>query len=157
TGQLGRVMARTLAQCGADIVIHYHSNETKARELAQEIEAIGRRTMMVQADITNADSVAQMKQTINGEFGNIDVLVANAVSQYEWKPILEQPLEDYIDQFETCVLQSVLLFKAFVPDMKEQRYGRIVGINTECSIQCFPGQSAYVAGKRGMDGLYRIL
>lgn len=65
--------------------------------------------------------------------------------------------DDYIDQFETCVLQSVMLFKAFVPDMKERRYGRIVGINTECSIQCFPGQSAYVAGKRGMDGLYRIL
>ncbi|MNN07356.1 3-oxoacyl-[acyl-carrier-protein] reductase FabG [compost metagenome] len=47
--------------------------------------------------------------------------------------------------------------KAFVPYMIEQQGGRIVAINTECSMQNFPTQSAYVAGKRGMDGVYRVL
>jgi 3-oxoacyl-[acyl-carrier protein] reductase len=47
--------------------------------------------------------------------------------------------------------------KAFVPAMKEQRFGRIIGINTECAMQMFPNQSAYVSGKRGMDGVYRVL
>ena len=157
TGQLGRVMARTLAGCGADLVIHYHHNEAKAVQLKQEIEALGRRALIVQGDITSAASVADMQQHIDSSFGRIDILVANAVSQYQWTSVLEQPIEDYVDQFEACVLQSVLLFKAFVPKMIENRYGRIVGINTECSIQCFPTQSAYVAGKRGMDGIYRIM
>ena len=47
--------------------------------------------------------------------------------------------------------------KAFVPAMVEKGWGRFIGINTECSIQCFPGQSAYVSGKRGMDGVLRVL
>jgi 3-oxoacyl-[acyl-carrier protein] reductase len=143
TGQLGRAMARTLAGCGADVVIHYLSNETKALELQQEIQAMGRKALIAQADITDLTSMME--------------IVANAVSQYNWTSILEQSPEDYLEQFQTCVMQSVLLTKAFVPQMIENKYGRIIGINTECSLQNFPNQSAYVAGKRGMDGLYRIL
>jgi len=41
--------------------------------------------------------------------------------------------------------------------MIERKWGRFVGINTECAMQNFPTQSAYVAGKRGMDGIYRVL
>jgi 3-oxoacyl-[acyl-carrier protein] reductase len=157
TGQLGRVMARTLASCGADIVIHYLQNETKARELQQDIQATGRKAFIVQADVTNLDSVMAMKSSVFEEFGTLDVMVANAVSQYNWTSILEQSPQDYLDQFQSCVMQSILLTKAFVPQMIANSYGRIIGINTECSMQNFPTQSAYVAGKRGMDGIYRVL
>lgn len=157
TGQLGRVMVRSLASCGADVVIHYRNNASKAQELADEIQSTGRRALVVQADVTNAESVTQLKAQVMDHFGKLDILVANAVSQYKWTSILEQPTEDYLDQFQTCVMQSVLLTKAFVPQMIERKHGRIIGINTECSMQMFPNQSAYVAGKRGMDGLYRIL
>ncbi|TXK74704.1 SDR family NAD(P)-dependent oxidoreductase [Paenibacillus sp. N3.4] len=157
TGQLGRVMALTLARCGADIVIHYIRNEAKAVELALEIEKLGCRAMIVQADITKADEIAAMKERAITLTGAVDIVVANAVVQYEWTSVLEQPIEDYISQFESCVLQSVYLAKTFVPDMVSRKKGRIIGINTECSMQNFPTQSAYVAGKRGMDGLYRVL
>ncbi|RYZ77935.1 MAG: SDR family NAD(P)-dependent oxidoreductase, partial [Proteobacteria bacterium] len=43
TGELGRVLARTLANCGADVAIHYYSSESKAQNLRAEIEALGRR------------------------------------------------------------------------------------------------------------------
>lgn len=157
TGQLGRVMARTLAACGADMVIHYHKNEAKAGELQKEIQSLGRKAIIVQADITDEQSIMNMKNTIFAQFETLDVLVANAVSQYKWTTILEQSPGDYMDQFQSCVMQNVLLFKAFVPRMIDNRYGRIVGINTECSMQNNPSQSAYVAGKRGMDGVYRVL
>ncbi|WP_309118168.1 SDR family oxidoreductase [Paenibacillus sp.] len=158
TGQLGRVMARTLGNCGADIVIHYHSNEEKAAQLQHEIEALGRTAFAVQADITDFASVLRMKDEIaNATIGSVDIVVANAVVQYQWTTVLEQPLEDYASQFGSCVLQSVHLAKAFVPGMIANKYGRMIGINTECAMQNFPGQSAYVAGKRGMDGIYRVL
>lgn len=157
TGQLGRVMARTLAACGAQTVIHYNRNETMARQLREEMGAAGGEAMIVQADITNADSIAAMKAAVLERFGKLDILVANAVSQYKWTTVLEQPAEDYLDQFQSCVMQNVLLAKAFVPQMIERKYGRIVGINTECAMQTFARQSAYAAGKRGMDGLYRVL
>ncbi|MCY9668549.1 SDR family oxidoreductase [Paenibacillus alginolyticus] len=157
SGQLGRVMARTLALCGADIVIHYIQNESKAAELQAEIEGIGRRAVIVQADVTKAEEVAAMKERALGLTGAVDIVVANAVVQYNWTSVLDQPIEDYISQFESCVLQSVLLAKAFIPDMVKRKKGRIIGINTECSMQNFPSQSAYVSGKRGMDGVYRVL
>lgn len=157
TGQLGRVMARTLAECGANIIVHYHGNEAKANGLKQEMESMGRRSMTVRADITQFDDVLNMKDRVLEQFENVDIVIANAVIQYEWKSILEQPLEDYASQIDTCVMQSVYLAKAFVPSMIDRKAGRFIGINTECSMQNAPGQSAYVAGKRGMDGVYRVL
>ncbi|MCC3376882.1 SDR family NAD(P)-dependent oxidoreductase [Cohnella sp. REN36] len=157
TGQLGRVMARTLAQCGADLVLHYKGNEAKANELREEIRALGREAVTAQADVTSLDSVQAMQARVAAERGPVDIVVANAVVQYQWTTILEQPVSDYVSQFESCVLQSVHLGKAFVPDMIARGRGRMIGINTECVMQNFPTQSAYVAGKRGMDGIYRIL
>jgi 3-oxoacyl-[acyl-carrier protein] reductase len=157
TGDLGRVMVRTLARCGANVVIHYLKNETKALELQEDIKSIGRKAITVQADITDFKSIMDMKGIILNSFRTLDIMVANAVIQYNWVSILEQQPEDYLSQFNSCVMQSVYLSKAFVPQMIERNYGRIIGINTECSMQNFPGQSAYTAGKRGMDGIYRVL
>lgn len=157
TGQLGRVMARTLAKCGANIAIHYRSNEAQALQLQDEIQSYGRRATIVHADITNLDSIVSMKNKIEEQLGTVDIVVANAVVQYKWTSILEQAPEDYASQFDSCVMQSVYLAKAFAPSMIERKWGRFVGINTECVMQNFPTQSAYVSGKRGMDGIYRIL
>jgi 3-oxoacyl-[acyl-carrier protein] reductase len=51
----------------------------------------------------------------------------------------------------------VHMAQAFVPAMVRQRWGRVIAINTECAMQMFPTQSAYVGGKRGMDGVLRVL
>jgi len=157
-GQLGRAMVRTLAECGADVAIHYRSSAAKAEELAAELEGIGRRALAVRADVTDEASVYAMRDAVGRHFGQLPhIVVANAVEQYTWTSVLEQPAEDYESQFHSCVMQSVYLAKAFVPAMIERKGGRVIGINTECSIQSFPTQSAYVAGKRGMDGVYRVL
>lgn len=157
TGDLGRVMARTLAQCGANIVIHYHSNEAKAKQLQQELEQFQVKAVIVKADITKQEQVGRMGQWVKDQLGNVHIVVANAVIQYQWTSILEQAAEDYQSQFDSCVMQSVYLAKTFIPGMKELGEGRFIGINTECAMQNAPTQSAYVAGKRGMDGVYRVL
>lgn len=157
TGELGRVMTRSLAQCGADVAIHYRSNEAQALQLKEEVEALGRRAVIVYGDVTNLEAIQEMKFVIERELGPVNIVVANAVAQYQWTSILEQAPEDYESQFDSCVMQSVYLAKTFAPAMIEAKWGRFIGINTECSMQNFPTQSAYVAGKRGMDGIYRIL
>jgi 3-oxoacyl-[acyl-carrier protein] reductase len=157
SGQLGRVMVKTLASCGADVAIHFHYNRTKAEELQREIETMGRRAVVAQADIANRDEVFQMRDRVLGELGAPNIIVTNAVSQYDWTTVLEQSLEDYESQFRTCVLQNVLMAKAFVPAMQAAGWGRVIAINTECAMQNVPSQSAYVSGKRGMDGVLRVL
>ncbi len=157
SGRLGRVMVRTLAKCGAGVVIHYHQNAEMARELLEEVQAQGVPAMIVQADVTVQAGVEQMRAEIERELGAPDIIVNNAVIQYSWVSVLEQGAADYEGQFRSCVLHNVFMAKAFVPAMIAKGWGRVIAINTECAMQNFPGQSAYVSGKRGMDGVLRVL
>lgn len=157
TGQLGREMVRTLAECGADVAIHYHKDEAGAASLKDEVAALGVRSVIVQGDVTQIDDIIRLANDVTAALGPADVLVNNAVSQYKWKTILEQDLEDYENQFRACVIHNVLMAKAFIPAMMRQRRGRVIAVSTESVMQNLPGQSAYVAGKRGMDGLLRVL
>ncbi|MCL2700759.1 MAG: SDR family oxidoreductase [Phycisphaerae bacterium] len=156
-GQLGRVMVRTLARCGADVAVHYHRSADKAAELAAEVRAMGRRSLAVSADIGSREAVAAMRDTVSRELGEVDIVVNNAVAQYPWKAVLDQGVEDFESQFRSCVLQNVLMAQAFVPSMAARGWGRVIAINTECAMQCGPSQGAYVSGKRGMDGVLRVL
>ena len=157
SGALGRVMVRTLAQAGADIAICYYRDEEMARRLQAEITEIGVRGMVVQADVTEQDSINAMRDAVLETLGPADIIVNNAVVQYRWTSVLEQSPEDYESQFQSCVLHNVYMAQAFVPAMIEAGWGRVIGINTECSMQNFAGQSAYTSGKRGMDGVLRVL
>jgi 3-oxoacyl-[acyl-carrier protein] reductase len=157
SGELGRVIARTLGSAGAAVAVHYHQAEARAAALVEELQSSGVRAMAVQADVTSRASVEAMRDAVTGELGTADVIVDNAVIQYQWLPVLEQPIEDFESQFASCVLHSVHMVKAFAPGMIALGHGRVIGINTECAMQCFETQAAYAAGKRGMDGLFRVL
>jgi 3-oxoacyl-[acyl-carrier protein] reductase len=158
SGQLGRVMAHTLARCGADVALHYFRNSDRARSLCEEVTSLGVRGMTVQADVTQLESIHAMREAIIRTLGAPHILVNNAVIQYQpWTSVLEQPIADYESQFRSSVLQNVFMAKAFVPEMIHNRYGRFIAISTECVMHSLPGQSAYVSGKRGMDGVLRVL
>jgi 3-oxoacyl-[acyl-carrier protein] reductase len=158
SGQLGRVMAQTLAQCGADLVLHYHRDKAAVEALEQSIAELGRRVVSAQADVGAPEGVESLARCARDTLGLPDIVVLNAVQQiHPWSSVLEESLEDYESQFRTCVLQAVLMSKAFVPHLQQTGWGRVIGINTECTMQMFETQSAYVAGKRGMDGVLRVL
>lgn len=157
SGALGRVMVRTLAEAGADIAICYYRDAESAHGLQAEITAKGVRATVVQADVTNQDSINTMCDAVVNTLGSADIIVNNAVIQYDWTSVLEQSPEDYESQFQSCVLHNVYMAQAFVPAMIETGWGRVISINTECSMQNFAGQSAYTSGKRGMDGVLRVL
>ena len=149
-GQIGRGIVRGLAQCGANVAISYYTQQTYAESLKKEIEADwGVSATTCRADITDIDSIKAMKAHVNDVLGVVDIIVNNAVVEYEWKSVLEQSVEDFDSQYRSCVLQAVLMTKVFVPDMIERRFGRVIAINTECAMQMFPCQSAYVAGSAG--------
>ncbi len=157
SGELGRAMCRTLADCGAAVAVHYHGSQEKAGRVVSDIATSGGRAMAVQADVTDPDEVTRMAAGIRGALGEPDIVIANAVIQYEWTSIIDQPLSDFDSQYESCVKQSVMLAKEFVPAMQAKGWGRFVAINTECAMQCGPGMGAYVSGKRGLDGVVRVL
>jgi 3-oxoacyl-[acyl-carrier protein] reductase len=149
SGELGRVITRTLAGCGARVAAHYHRAADKAKKLPA--------ACIVQADVTQEADVLRMRDEVTRQLGAPDIIVNNAVIQYEWKHVLQQSPSDYRSQFESCVLHNVLMAQVFVPAMIAKKWGRVIAINTECAMQNHPTQSAYVSGKRGMDGVLRCL
>lgn len=159
SGMLGRVIARTFAECGADLALHYYRGAEQADALAQEIsENYGVRVMTVQADVTSQVDIMRMKKDVNAKLGVPDILIHNAVIQYLWTSIIDQPLEDFDSQFRSCTMQTVHMVKAFVPDIiKAGKGGRIVVTNTECAALAEENCGAYTAAKRGLDGLVRVL
>jgi 3-oxoacyl-[acyl-carrier protein] reductase len=157
SGELGRVMCRTLARCGANVAVHYFNGKERATRVRDELVASGVKAIAVQADVGDERSVFEMRDAVVREIGAPDIIVNNAVTQYPWTSVLEQSLADYESQFRSSILHNVLMAKAFVPAMRERGWGRVIAISTECAMQNAPSQSAYVAGKRGMDGVLRVL
>ena len=158
SGQLGRVIADTLAAAGADLALHVRRDSGAAEDLRATIEARGRRAAIFAADVGDPAAIQTMQAEVAEKLGPPSIVVINAVQQiHPWSSVLEESIEDYESQLRTSVLQSVGLAQAFVPGMIARGWGRVIGINSECAIQCAPAQSAYVAGKRGMDGILRVL
>lgn len=157
TGQLGRVITLTLASCGSDVIIQYFKNEDLAISLSKKIQKMGRKSIIIQADVTRKVSVDMMATRIREEFSDPMIVVCGAVIKYNWKSVLDQDLEDFDSQYRCSVLQSVLLIKTFLPSMMKNNWGRFIAISTENVMQEYETQAAYVAGKRGMDGLLRVL
>jgi 3-oxoacyl-[acyl-carrier protein] reductase len=75
---IGAAITRLLADQGADVAINFRSKSARADEVARDVEARGRRALLVQADLTDPSGVRQMMQEIRDGFGKLDVLVLNA-------------------------------------------------------------------------------
>src|ERR1700733_1400667 len=113
SSDLGKVMAVVLAQCGADVAIHYRTNRARAEKVGAEIAALGHRFCVVEGDITKEASIQAMKKVVLKELGAPDIIVTNANSGNPWKPVLEQSVENYDGQYRSCVIQNVLMAQAF--------------------------------------------
>ncbi len=157
SGELGRVIGRTLASCGAKVALTYLNSPDKAEAAVRAIASEGGQARAFRADVTDKASLLALRGEVAAWAGDPHIAVCNAVVQYAWKPVLEQDAADYESQLRSCVMHAVNMAQVFAPAMVARRQGRIIAINTECAMQNGPTQSAYTAGKRGMDGVLRVL
>jgi len=149
---IGRAIALALAESGADIVVNYAGSEQAAREVAAEIEGLGRKALTIQADVADAGQVDQMVQQAIDAFGKIDILVNNAGITRD--NLLMRMKEDEWDQVISTNLKGVYLCtKAVTRPMMKQRGGRIINIASVVASLGNAGQANYVAAKAGVIGL----
>ncbi len=147
---IGASIAKTMAAAGANTVVNYRRSADKAEAVVASIRAAGGEAVALQADVTDPHQVEQMRQEILKRYGPVDILVNNALDQKEWKPFLELPWEVFQSQVEGCLKAICNTGWAFIPDMQERRWGRIINISTVCFIENMPGESAYNSGKGAM-------
>jgi 3-oxoacyl-[acyl-carrier protein] reductase len=149
---IGRAIALSLAEAGADVVVNYAGSETAAREVAGEIEKLGRKSLVVQTDVANSEQVGQMVQQTLDHFGRIDILINNAGITRD--NLLMRMKDEEWDQVINTNLKGVYnCIKAVTRPMMKQRSGRIINISSVVGSLGNPGQANYVAAKAGVIGL----
>jgi 3-oxoacyl-[acyl-carrier protein] reductase len=149
---IGRAIALALAQAGADVAVNFRTNRTAAEEVTQAIRDLGRRALVVEADVAQPEQVRQLITTARSQLGAIDILVNNAgiARPQKVEDITEQDWDDLID---TNLKSCFLVTQAVVPEMRARRWGRIVNISSVAAHVGGVVGPHYAASKAGMLGL----
>lgn len=155
TSGIGRAIALGLADAGADVV-PTGRRANLAKEAAQEVEARGRRSLTITADVSDADSIQALADVMIEKFGKVDILV-NAAGRSVRRPTLEvsdAEWEEILDTNLTGVLRACRIFGRY---MIERRYGRIINIGSLTSVVALHEVAAYGASKAGVAALTKSL
>jgi len=152
---IGQAIAMTFAREGADIVVADVNLEI-AQKTALEIEALGRKALALEMDVTNYEKVEEGINKILDKMGKVDILVNNAgitkdnlllrMSQADWDAVINVNLKGTFN----CI-------KAVTRPMIKQRSGRIISIASIIGLMGNPGQANYAASKAGIIALTKTV
>ena len=143
---IGRATAQRLAKAGADIVINYRSNTNAAAETQASIEAIGRRCVVIQADVSQEEQVNHLFAEANKALGPISILINNAGTTRD-KLILQMSLADFEHIIDSNLRSTFLCTKAALRGMMKARWGRIVNVSSVAGLLGSAGQANYASSK----------
>ena len=153
---IGRAIALAMAAEGADVVVNYAGSEAAAKAVAAEIEAMGRKALVIQADISSNEAVTAMVDQVVKEMGRVDVLVNNAGITRDG--LLMRMKEEDWDAVLTTNLKGVYnCTKAVIKYMMKQKAGHIVSISSVVGLAGSAGQANYAAAKAGVIGFTKAV
>ena len=153
--RLGRAIALTLAQAGADVAITFRTSQSGAAETAAEIAALGRNALAVPCDVRSETSVrAAMAQVMAG-FGRLDVLVNNA-AVFGSAALESLTLDQWDAAFETNTRGPFLVAREALPHLRAAR-GRIVNMGSLGGLHAWAGHAHYCASKAALHMLTQAM
>jgi 3-oxoacyl-[acyl-carrier protein] reductase len=153
TRGLGKEMALALAQAGARTAMNFRNDYENALRSFADLQQISTDTHLVQGDVTDAASIAQMYRDVEETLGPIDILVINATCNQPELPFEEYDWDFFQTMLDFFVKSPVLLMKQCLPHMRQKHWGRIIHITSEVVALASAPFSAYVAAKGGQTGL----
>jgi enoyl-[acyl-carrier protein] reductase III len=153
---IGRAIALHFARDGADVVVNFFRNRAPAEETAAEIEKLGRRALLVKADIGELEGITSLFDATEAEFGGLDIFVHNAASGYN-RPAMQQKPKGW--DWTMNINARALLFAAqrAVPLMEKRGGGQIVSLTSPGSIYVLPDYVVVGASKAALESLTRYL
>ena len=157
--RIGIVVARELARAGADVALVYRRSRPEADEAADAVRAAGRRAVVLQANLANADECSRVVDDAVRDFGRVDVLV-NMASRYDVKALDDLSIEDWDAQLAVDLRAAWLCAKAAIPHMRGLRGGRIINFADWVAASGRPryrGYLPYYVAKAGVMALTQAL
>jgi 3-oxoacyl-[acyl-carrier protein] reductase len=151
TRGIGRAIVLDLAANGADVVLNYRKSADLASELAETIQRMGRRALVVQADVSSFNDARAMVQKVLDEFGRLDILINNA--GMNWDGVVWKMTEEQWDRVIEVDLKGTFNYTgAVTPTFREQGAGKIINITSINGLRGKFGQTNYSAAKAGVIG-----
>ena len=146
---LGRAIALALAVAGADVWLSYRESAAAAQEVVAEIEAMGRRSGAIRADVSDEGEVARLVEAVQREAGQIDTWVNNAGIMTEI-PVAEMSTATWDETILTNLRSVFLCTRAVLPTMLAQGSGSIINISSQLGLKGAPNCAHYAASKAGI-------
>ena len=165
TGASSGIGAATAAAIGAEdapVAITYHTNLIGAQATAQRVEAAGGKALVVALDLEAPASIGAAVGRVLEHWGQLDVLVANAVYWGADRPdptirFEDVPLAKWQAMLTANVVGNAAVIDAVLPTMRARRWGRIVLVSSGAAEEGLPGPGPYGTAKSGLHGLARSL
>ncbi len=151
---IGQAIAVRLAQHGVDIVVNYVRHGKDAENTAAQVEKLGRKCMLVKANVARAEDVSAMFGLIKERFGKIDIIVSNAASGV-LKPIMELTERHWNWAMDINARALLTLVQHGVSLMGEG--GRIIAVSSLGAIRAIENYTTVGASKAALESLVRHL
>jgi 3-oxoacyl-[acyl-carrier protein] reductase len=153
---IGREIALTLAEYGADVIVNYNGSEEKAAQVKAEIEKLGRRAKMVQCSVADYEASGKMISDMLAVFGHIDILVNNAGITKD-NLMIKMSEDDFDAVIDTNLKGTFNTIKHMYRAFLKQRAGRIINLSSVSGVLGNAGQANYAASKAGVIGLTKSM
>lgn len=154
--RVGKVISKALAAAGADLVISYLGTEEEAKQTQKEIEAMGRKCMIYEANMRSIPQLQSLVDAIDQEFGRLDILIHNA-SNFNEGPMSEVTEEVWDSSHEIILKGSFFLSQAAVPLMMKHKSGRILAMIGNSYYENWPTYIPHSIAKVGLVKLIESL
>lgn len=151
TRGIGREIARTLAQNGANIAINYRNYSEEIEKLVEELKSFGVKVLAVKCDVSKEEEVSNFVKEVKNNFERIDILVNNAGITKDGL-IIRMSEKDFNDVIDINLKGTFNTTKAVSAVMVKQRYGKIINISSVVGVTGNAGQCNYAASKAGVIG-----
>jgi 3-oxoacyl-[acyl-carrier protein] reductase len=155
---IGAAVALAFAEQGADIALNCPTDreQSAAEAVAEQIRTLGRRAVVITADVAEAAQAAQLVQSATGKLGRIDILVNNAGIAAA-APVHELEVDTWDRVLGVHLRGTFLVTRSVLPQMYARGYGRIINTASQLAYKGAAGFSAYTAAKGGILSFTRSL
>ena len=152
---LGKAMALALAKAGCNVVLNARAADS-LKQTSEEIQRLGRKTVLVAADVSDEAQVNAMVEKAQKAFGRIDILVNNA-GVWEGSYLVRLNKEDWDKVVQVNLTGAYLVAKAVGKVMLKQRSGKIINMASILGFKPSPQSIAYAATKAAIIQMTRVI
>ncbi|MBE6054565.1 MAG: 3-oxoacyl-[acyl-carrier-protein] reductase [Clostridium sartagoforme] len=156
TRGIGREIAKTLAENGANVAINYRKYSKEIEDLLEELRALGVKALGIKCDISNEDEVNDFIKEVKENFGSVDILINNAGITKDGL-LLRMSEKDFNDVIDVNLKGTFNMAKAVSSIMVRQRFGKIINISSVVGVAGNAGQCNYAASKAGVIGFSKSI